>query len=576
MNPEEQAEKITTPPVRKRRRLRVGRLLRRGKRLLWNWSWLPLLLLSFGIIAYYTVFPSRGAFHSDCTDTLMWALASHEGGSLFNPDFKYACLLPFGTSLMMQALIPLTGVTMTTHVLGMLLFAILYTAALIVMLRRLGCSWRWVAVCTGAELMLCSGSDKLREIFWGHTIYYSLDMLFLFVGLALIFRFLDAQDVLNRTRDDKDSARAMRGMLVSFVLTGIWFILIGTDQLISIAIVCLPLMAAVFAERWLDHRSKPVCLHNVQAACLLILMALGMGCGYLITDRIVKHQGVQALYEDAFSRYSAMSTWVEHIEKLPTEWFLLIGVKIAKEDPLMSIGSVKNLFIVITAVLLLVIPVIALCCYGRIRDRKLRVLILAYWFMTTVLMMGYIMGKLYTAKWRLSPMLAFSVIVTVMFLRWAIRQVEWQRVMTMAMIPVLLVCMNNGYQILKMRPDNRADNKLYKLCSALADEGLDYGYATFWNANGLTVVSDDAIRVRSVTIDEDGTFKPYYYQSLRTWFDDQPGQEEYFLLMEHAEELTMLRYHISLYRAADRRIAVGEDYAIWVFDHNIVEQTEEP
>ena len=93
MNPEEQAEKITTPPVRKRRRLRVGRLLRRGKRLLWNWSWLPLLLLSFGIIAYYTVFPSRGAFHSDCTDTLMWALASHEGGSLFNPDFKYACLL---------------------------------------------------------------------------------------------------------------------------------------------------------------------------------------------------------------------------------------------------------------------------------------------------------------------------------------------------------------------------------------------------------------------------------------------------------------------------------------------------
>ena len=60
-----------------------------------------LLLTAVGVVAYYILCPSKGEFHADCTDTLYWAKATYDSGKLINPDFSYACLLPFGGSLLM-------------------------------------------------------------------------------------------------------------------------------------------------------------------------------------------------------------------------------------------------------------------------------------------------------------------------------------------------------------------------------------------------------------------------------------------------------------------------------------------
>lgn len=58
-------------------------------------------LLAAAAVGYYILFPGWGYFHSDCTDTILWAQASYDAGALFNPDFEYACLLPFGGQLLM-------------------------------------------------------------------------------------------------------------------------------------------------------------------------------------------------------------------------------------------------------------------------------------------------------------------------------------------------------------------------------------------------------------------------------------------------------------------------------------------
>ena len=44
-----------------------------------------LLIFAIIIIGYYTLFTSRGSFHSDSTDTLMWAQASYDSKVLFLP-----------------------------------------------------------------------------------------------------------------------------------------------------------------------------------------------------------------------------------------------------------------------------------------------------------------------------------------------------------------------------------------------------------------------------------------------------------------------------------------------------------
>lgn len=528
-----------------------------------NWGWLFLLLIPVFLVGYYTLFPSRGYFHSDTTDTLMWAVASHESGTIFNPDFDYACLLPFGTSLLMNALIPFFGVTMTTHVIGMFLFFLFFTLALIWMLRRMNWSWKWISAAVFTELMICSNSEKLREIFWGHTIYYSLGVLFIFVGLALLFTCMDKFQKCSETDEPGEKKNARIWLIAAILLLGVWFLLTCTDQIIAIAIFALPVMGALFCERWLDRDKGLGHRQNLQALMLFGVMGAGMVLGYLVTKIAAKD--IVAGYEGAFSNYSPMETWTEHLLGFPQAWFTLLGASMMDGDPLMSVKSVRDLMIVITGVILLVVPVMALCCYKKLDSGRLRILVLTYWLMFMLIMIGYIMGKLSSANWRLSPIVAMSAVVTVAFLKWAVSQVEWQRVMTLLMIPVLVVCAISAVTIARMPADNTDRSHLYKLAAGLEANDLDYGYATFWNANGLTVVSDSKVRCRSVNIEETGC-TPYTYQGCRSWYDNQPGQAKYFLLMTEFERGLMLGSELDTRKVSEIEI---EGYFVWVYNDNL-------
>lgn len=531
---------------------------------LYDYSWVMLLAATILIVAYYVWFPSRAHFHSDTTDTLMWAQATYDAGELFNKDFSYACLLPFSTSLIMTALIPLFGVSMTTHVLGMLIFFLLFTAALIWLLRGLGWSWKWVSFGVFTELMLLSGSEKLREIFWGHTIYYSIGVLFLFVGLGMLFRWMDADG-------QPASPKNKRRLPLLNILLGIWFVLTCMNQLNSMTIFALPVMAAVFLERFLDAKTPLCSRKNCGTLCLLVIMGAGMILGYYLT--VVLSDGIHASYAEAHSTFSSMSEWIFHLEKFPEHWFSLLGVTAEDNDPLLSAKSIVNLLMIVVSLVLLILPLVGLCNYSRIEDGKLRLLILTYWCMTALIMLGYVCGMLSSANWRLSPIMAMAALVSAAVVHWAVGRVQLQRVAAVMMIPVVIVCTMNALTILKMPANGYKDAELYRLADALKERGLDYGYATFWQANALTVISDSEVKCRNVTIDEDG-IRPYVYQSNENWFNDQPGQEKYFLLLTK-EEHTQLRVSgdpiLNLAHVESELF----DFCLWVFQENIFEEEKE-
>ncbi len=531
---------------------------------LYDYSWVMLLAATILIVAYYVWFPSRGYFHSDTTDTLMWAQATYDAGELFNKDFSYACLLPFSTSLIMTALIPLFGVSMTTHVLGMLIFFLLFTAALIWLLRGLGWSWKWVSFGVFTELMLLSGSEKLREIFWGHTIYYSIGVLFLFVGLGMLFRRMDADR-------QPASPKNERRLLLLNILLGIWFVLTCMNQLNSMTIFALPVMAAVFLERFLDTETPLRSRRNYRTLCLLVIMGAGMILGYYLT--VVLSHGIHAGYAESHSTFTNMNEWIFHLEQFPEHWFSLLGVTAEDNDPLLSAKSIVNLLMIVVGVVVLVLPLVGLCNYSRIKDGKLRLLILTYWCMTALIMLGYVCGMLSSANWRLSPIMAMATLVSAAVVHWAVGRVQLQRIAAAMMIPVVLVCMVNAVTILQMPANGYKDAQLYRLADALEAQGLDYGYATFWQANGLTVVSDSAVKCRNVTIDEEG-IRPYVYQSNESWFKDQPGQEKYFLLLSAQE-------HMQLCMSGDPVLNLPHeeselfDFHLWVFEENLFEEEKE-
>lgn len=545
------------------RRFSLAEMMAGAGDFLLQWGWLALLTCSIFLIGYYVLFPARGYFHSDTTDTLMWGMASAESNSLFNKDFDYACLLPFSTSLIMWPLVEIFGVTMLSHSIGMLIFFLCFTGGLILLLRKMGWSWAWTALGVSTELMLLSGSEKLREIFWGHTIYYSLGVLFVFVGLGLLFSFLDQ----NRTRTEAEppQKRPTYKLTVTLLLIFIWFLLACTNQIIAIAIFALPVMAAWFCDHWFDGSHEITCAKNRRALLVFLLMGIGTVAGYLLTNLLA--DGIFAGYETSFSTYSPMSDWLDNAMKFPLHWVELLGVHVQGGAPLMSADSIRNLIMLIAAAVILILPTAALCCYRKIEDQKLRILILTYWFMVLLIMLGYICGLLSNAGWRLSPIMAMAVLVSVAFLRWSVQHVQMQRVVALMMIPVMTSGLFSAVTIARMAPDNYKNNILYMLSDFLKESDLHYGYATFWQANGLTVVSDSAVECRSVTITPT-SLTPYNYQSCRSWYTKDQKQEEYFLLMTDMEKQDV-EYARPDLAASKLREVEAYGYYIWVFDENI-------
>ncbi len=541
---------------------------REGLQAVWEYfgkfSWVLLLLFSVGLIGYYVLFPSKNFFHSDTTDTLMWAVASYESGSLFNPDFNYACLLPFGTSLFMWALIPIFGVSMTTHVLGMLCFFLCFTGGLLFLLRQMHWSWGWASMAVTIELLMLSGSEKLREIFWGHTIYYSLGVLFIFVGLGLLFRYMDLQE--KKVSAAKDAVKSLNiKLIITLVLLAVWFLLTATNQIIAMAIFALPVMGAWFCVHWFDHSQKLLCKKNLHALVLFGVMAVAAVLGYLITALLSKE--IPADYEDSYSTLALTSTWVDNARKFPDHWFSLLGVETFNGMPIMSGEGISSLLMILAGAIILILPVVALCCYNKIEDKKLKILTLTFWIMTLLIMIAYICGMLSNANWRLSPIVAMAVLVSVAFLHWAVGQISMQRIITLMMIPVFAVSVLNAVEIIKMDPNAYKNNHVFKIGEELEALGLNYGYATFWRANAVTVASDSAVECRTVIIDQNGVWMSPY-QGCDSWYEDQPGQDKYFLVMTDAEREAMLASGHEVAQMGYQEIQIS-NFTVWVFSENI-------
>ena len=105
--------------------------------------------------------------------------------------------------------------------------------------------WNLASCLIGATtfISLLLGSDKLREIFFGHIIYYSLGLFFLFVGMTLVLKILDLKT--DRTK-----------FIVLNCVLLIWSLLTGLNQLQTLTLFTIPLLGAIVAEQFFDFEKK--------------------------------------------------------------------------------------------------------------------------------------------------------------------------------------------------------------------------------------------------------------------------------------------------------------------------------
>ncbi len=515
----------------------------------------PLLFFMISIISllYYIIKISPQFFHADCTDTILWGEAAYNTRSLLSEDFYYACKLPFGGQLLMLPFIGMFGVSMKAHLIGMCLFALLFVFSLVFLLKSMKWDFKWISIMVFSTVFILMTSEKIREIFWGHIIYYSLGILFIFIGLALVFYTLN--------KYEKDTNNKI--LIFSSIIIFFWFFLCAMNKTESITIFSLPVICGLIGERLFDFNNDMKFKNNKALYIIILVTLLGTAFGYIYASITWKdiHEG----YASSYTVFSDPKYWKDNASTFLNHWFTLIGIFIVDGRSIADAEGAKTIFKILVAFILIISPIVITFFYIKL-DRYVRVFILTHWVMSALIGIGFVFGKLSDANWRLSPILVTSVFLTICLARYLFMNKKYSRVNIVIVFPVILFSILSFVDMITI---NETKSIQQKLTSFLMDKNLDYGYATFWRSNSITLLSDSKVKVRNIIMDEIGNPKKMMYQTQESWYEDQIGVDEYFLLLINSEFEYIKEKNPELIKEAKKTYKFEEYYAV-VFDRNII------
>lgn len=502
-------------------------------------------------VIYYIIYPSEAYFHADCTDTILWAQASYDSGTLFNPDFGYAAMLPFGGTMLMIPLIGIFGVSMTTHHIGMVLFTLLLFASVLMLCKSLDFSFPLSMTAIGAFAAVLCASEKLREIFYEHVIYYSICVFIIFVLLSFFIKFRQALEENN----------IKKLALITFGIT-LFSACAALDGMQVIATGVVPVLFAAAAEI-LFKKQKLFSKENLRSIYFCVLCGASVIAGLFILS--VSSNGVSAGYAGAYSSYADMNEWLTNLLKFPEHWLSLFGVDAHYGMSLFSAESIINMIRMATAVFIAGVPFVALVFYNKF-DFGSKVLILTHFGLSAVIMFGFVFGILSAANWRLSPMICTGILVCFAAFREARKHIVPQRLGAVMMCVFVFMSSISFVTVAKMDKNGIESNEKYGIIQFLKDNSLDYGYATFWNSQVITVLSDSEVRAANVDVNDNG-IAPCAYQANQNWFRPQEGISRYFVLLSDAEEATLAETNDWIYfETIPIEKLYYENYVVYVFN----------
>ena len=494
-------------------------------------GFLPCLLLLPGLalILYYLIGPAAGYMTSDCTDSIRWAQATYESGHLISKDFSYAAVQPFGGNLIFLPFIALFGYSMKAQVAGLVLFVLLFAAAVYYLARGLKLN-RWESSAFVSLLMLLlSSSPKLREILWEHIFYYNLGILFFCLGFGLALRLTREDSLLKSftAYGPRDWIRLGALVLFSF--------LAATDGLQTLVCFTLPILGAFVLEFFLYNRPALPLGEKTALSLLMALILFWSALGFAMIPIFTR--GVEAGYANAYSTYSPMNEWMDNFLGIFHNWLTLFGVSVSKGDPLVSLDSIMNMLRIAGAFLLLFFPFVLLIRYKEQQDRTLRLLIGGHLFVSAFIVFASTFGSLGKANWRLTPMLGTAVLVLLAWSFKSFRESASRRLGLLSLIVCVMLAGIAGSAFLSMPSNYGEKDSWHESSRELQARGLKYGYANFWWAERITLISGNQVQVANIN---ESNGKPVVndYQLPAGSFDEK-NTDRYFLLLTETDNKKM-------------------------------------
>lgn len=469
-----------------------------------------ILMLSTLFILRYIIFLSVSYTTYDTLDTLLWANATYESGKLFDSDFYYACLLPFGGQLLMLPFVYIFGLSYKAHLIGMCLFALLFTFSMWFMVSSMGYSKIKAAIFVFIIHLITLLSFKFREIFWDHIIYYSLGLFFYYTGFGIIFKIL------------KNNSKK------AYILLGIWTLLCSTNGMQALLIYVFPIMGSALLYIITNNEEALLCKKHKALLYVFSVMAISALMG-LFTSKILC-RGVSQNYADIYGKFCYDFEWINNLKLLFMNYFRVFGV-LDMEDEFLSLNGIINFVTIVFSLSIIIIPVIALFNYKLIKKTEVRLVLISYFVFCFLFIFVWVFGKISSAGWRLIPVIFMALSTSILVLY---EFMNTKHVRVAAMFFAIILCAGYISYIRSASVNIKIENDknvFFDIVEYLEKNNYTYGYSNLDYATPITVFSENKVKVRAISI-KDNEFVPYCYQSNKNWYNTGNDEnEKYFIFL---------------------------------------------
>ncbi len=484
--------------------------------------------------------------NSDYVENVIWAQESLDSGRLLNPEFYYGYAMPLGGNVFMLPFVAAFGMTLTANRLGMALFFIFLLFALFSFASAV--SKTKAQLYSIVNIILLSMFTACGHNLLHHIIYYGLAFCVTMGMLGCCAALLN--DV-------------QQHRIKWYVLLAVWSFIGASNGIVSVVLGVLPAVLGIavflfFKDSAIFSRAN---LREYRILGVTVAAAILGLVFYYVAMRDIPDTG----YSQEFGAYTMSGTevWIQKLGTFAQRWFALFDIPEEMSVQFFSKTGIYMLAKTFIAIVIFVAPIIMLFLWNRL-DKNTRIIMITHITTSLICICEYTFGsKIYPEDLErlLYCMLLTSFIVTGVFLTQYVKQIRWRAV---TLIAVAGFTAMSAFAV--WRSDKTPMNK--ELIETLKAENFRYGFASFWNANVNTVLSEGEVKVREVSIKPSYGVTDRLFQANKNWYVYQENYDEIFLLLT-PEEYEIISDANKFYVIAAKRSFEVSGYTVLVYDSEL-------